>query len=101
MLQRNRGRQFDQHLVRRFSQLVGIYPAGNLVRLDSGDVAVVLRTCAPDPYRPRVRVIMRSDGTRLRRPYDVNLWEAAEGQPTAVRAPLDPAQYQIDPLTYL
>ena len=34
VLQRNDGSQFDQHLVRRFAQLVGIYPVGNLVRLD-------------------------------------------------------------------
>ena len=101
VLQRNDGKQFDQHLVRRFAQLVGIYPAGNLVRLNSGDVAVVLRTYAPDPYRPRVRVIVTSSGLKLERPYDLNLWEAGEGQPNAVQAPLDPAQYGIDPLTYL
>ena len=35
VLKRNDGLQFDQHLVRRFVQLVGIYPAGNLVRLDT------------------------------------------------------------------
>ena len=34
VLQRNDGTQFDQNLVRRFAQLVGIYPAGNLVRLE-------------------------------------------------------------------
>jgi HD-GYP domain-containing protein (c-di-GMP phosphodiesterase class II) len=52
VLQRNDGKQFDQNLVRRFVQLVGIYPAGNLVRLDTGEIAVVTRTYAPDPYRP-------------------------------------------------
>ena len=31
VLKRNDGMQFDQHLVRRFSQLMGIYPPGNLV----------------------------------------------------------------------
>ena len=36
VLQRNDGMQFDQHLVRRFSQLMGIYPPGNMVRLDTG-----------------------------------------------------------------
>jgi HD-GYP domain-containing protein (c-di-GMP phosphodiesterase class II) len=101
VLQRNDGRQFDQHLVRRFTQLVGIYPVGNLVRLDTGEIAVVLRTYAPDPYRPRVRVIMTNERMRLERPHDVNLWEAREGQPTTVQAPLDPAEYQVDPLTYL
>ena len=29
VLKRNDGKQFDQHLVRRFVQLIGIYPAGN------------------------------------------------------------------------
>jgi putative nucleotidyltransferase with HDIG domain len=101
VLQRNDGTQFDQNLVRRFAQLVGIYPAGNLVRLDTGEVAVVVRTYAPDPYRPRVRVIMTKDRVKLERPYDLNLWEATEGQPTTVQAPLDPAAYDVDPLTYL
>jgi putative nucleotidyltransferase with HDIG domain len=101
VLQRNDGAQFDQNLVRRFTQLVGIYPAGNLVRLDSGEIAVVITTYAPDPYRPHVRVVVAGDGTRLERPWDVNLWEAVEGQPQSVKAPLDPAQYGIDPLTFL
>ena len=33
VMKRNDGTQFDQHLVRRFVQLLGIYPPGNLVRL--------------------------------------------------------------------
>jgi putative nucleotidyltransferase with HDIG domain len=101
VLQRNDGAQFDQNLVRRFSQLVGIYPAGNLVRLDSGEIAVVTKTYAPDPYRPRVRVIGGREGALLETPYDLNLWEAAEGQPQSVKAPLDPKEYGVDPLTYL
>ena len=36
VLKRDDGHQFDQHLVRRFSQLLGIYPPGNLVLLDDG-----------------------------------------------------------------
>ena len=74
VLQRNDGAQFDQRLVRRFAQLVGIYPAGNLVRLDSGNIAVVTKTYAPDPYRPQVRIVAAEDGTMLERPYYVNLW---------------------------
>jgi hypothetical protein len=101
VLQRNDGAQFDQHLVRRFSQLVGIYPAGNLVRLDSGEVAVVLKPYAADPYRPRVRVVLARDRTPLERPYEINLWEAGEGQAQSVEAPLDPAEYGIDPLAHL
>jgi putative nucleotidyltransferase with HDIG domain len=103
VLKRNDGVQFDQHLVRRFSQLMGIYPPGNLVRLDTGELGVVVRVYAPDPYRPKVRVIAGSDAVKLQRPYDVNLWEAggeAPG-PQAVISPVDPADVGIDPLTYL
>ena len=93
----------DGHLVRRFAQLMGIYPPGTLVRLDDGTLAVVLRVHAPDPYKPTVRVIIASSGEPIETPLDVNLWEAgphAQG-PKAVSAPLDPADHGIDPLTYL
>jgi putative nucleotidyltransferase with HDIG domain len=100
VLKRDDGQQFDQHLVRRFVQLIGIYPAGNLVRLNTGDVAVVLKVYAPDPRRPQVRVLFGSNGQRLEVSRDINLWEveAAAGQPSSVVAPLDPADFGIDPL---
>jgi len=103
VLKRNDGVQFDQHLVRRFSQLMGIYPPGNLVRLDTGELGVVLKVYAPDPYRPKVRVIVGAAAEKLQRPYDVNLWEATSetGGPQTVASPVDPAVAGIDPLTYL
>lgn len=103
VLKRNDGLQFDQHLVLRFTQLMGIYPPGNLVRLDTGELAVVLRVNAPDPYRPRVRVIASAEGRKLPQPYDVNLWESSAGAalPTSVLSPVDPTGTGFDPLTYL
>jgi putative nucleotidyltransferase with HDIG domain len=103
VLKRNDGIQFDQHLVRRFSQLMGIYPPGNLVRLDTGELGVVIRVYAPDPYRPKVRVIVGANAEKLQRPYDVNLWEATDETdgPKAVSHPVDPTVVGIDPLTYL
>jgi putative nucleotidyltransferase with HDIG domain len=103
VLKHNDGLQFDQHLVRRFSQLMGIYPPGNLVRLTTGEVAVVLRIYAPDPYRPKVRVVLGANGERLARPRDVNLWEPGEGgrEPWGIVTTIDPTTVGIDPLTYL
>jgi len=100
VLKRNDGQQFDQHLVRRFVQLVGIYPAGNLVRLNTGEVAVVRNVYAPDPYRPHVRVLVARDGKRLELPYELNLWEKIEDpqRPSSIVAPLDPGDFQFDPL---
>ena len=48
-----------------------------------------------------VRVLIAREGTTLERPYDINLWEAAEGQAQTVQAPVDPALFEIDPLSYL
>jgi len=101
VLQKNDGQQFDQNLVRRFVQLVGIYPEGNLVRLDSGEVAVVLKAHAPDPYRPRVRLLFAPDGKRIAEPVELDLWESEGPQSRSIQAPVDPADYGIDPLVQL
>jgi putative nucleotidyltransferase with HDIG domain len=100
VLKRNDGQQFDRHLVRRFVQLVGIYPPGNLVRLNTGEVAVVIRTYAPDPYRPQVRVLINREGKRLDIGYELNLWEASADphRLSSIAAPVDPGAYQFDPL---
>jgi putative nucleotidyltransferase with HDIG domain len=101
VLKLNDGSHFDQHLVRRFVQLLGIYPPGNLVKLSTGEIAVVIRVHAPDPYRPRVRVVFAADGSRLTTPVDINLFESTDEEARAVVAPLDPAEVGIDPLALL
>jgi len=105
VLKRNEGAQLDQNLVRRFVQLLGIYPPGNLVSLSTGEIAVVLRVHAPDPHRPRVRVLFGANGGRLELPFERNLWElqrdASEVKLQTVLSPVDPADYDIDPLTFL
>ena len=101
VLQKNDGTQFDQHLVRRFVQLLGIYPPGNLVKLSTGEIAVVLQVHAPDPYRPRVRIVFSADGTRLELPQDRNLFDTTGETSQSVVSPVDPAAYGIDPLSLL
>ena len=93
VLKRNDGTQFDQNLVRRFVQLLGIYPPGNLVRLSSGEIAVVTQAHAPDPHRPRVRVLISKDGAHLDLPYDRNLWEGVHhGDQDSIVSPVDPVR---------
>ena len=48
-------------------------------------------------------VIIDPTGTRLVRPFDVNLWDvdSETGGPSAIAAPVDPKDFGIDPLTYL
>jgi len=105
VLQKNEGAQLDKHLVRRFTQLLGIYPPGNLVKLSTNEIAVVLRVHAPDPHRPRVRVLFNADGARLDLPFERNLWEPQGDRSRdaleSVVTPVDAADFHIDPLTFL
>ncbi|MGE5813720.1 MAG: HD-GYP domain-containing protein [Acidobacteriota bacterium] len=103
VLTQDDGLHFDKHLVRRFTQILGIYPPGNLVRLNTGEMAVVVKVHAPDPYRPRVRVITDAADQRIEVPVDRNLWDAVDdqGNPMTVSKPLDPAEYGLDPLSFL
>lgn len=62
------GRDLDPDYYRTFLGLVGIYPVGTLVRLDSGELAIVARANLNDPSRPAVRIVQGSDGKRLESP---------------------------------
>jgi putative nucleotidyltransferase with HDIG domain len=103
VLKKNDGVHFHQDLVRRFVQLLGIYPPGTLVKLTSGAVAVVTRVHAPDPYRPRVKIVFAPDGRRHEVPLERNLWERSPdgSTPDSVVAPVEPTDYAIDPLNLL
>jgi len=94
---------FDQHLIRRFVQLLGIYPPGNFVKLNTGVFAVVMRANPGDPYRPKVRVVLDRSARPVEMPYDINLWEVTPSPDRAstVVAPVDASEYGIDPLSYL
>ncbi len=94
---------FEPRLVRRFAQLIGVYPVGNLVRLNTGEVAIVTQTHAPDPHRPQIRVVLDPMGARLSGGPTINLWETFEDGyvPPDIVGPADPAEVGIDPLTLL
>ncbi len=103
VLRRNDGHQFDQDLVRRFVQLLGAYPVGTAVRIETGEVAIVLRVNAGDPRRPRVRAVLAPDGTPLARPRDIDLWnpDPQTGRASSVTGPVDCEPLGIDPLAYV
>lgn len=103
VLRRKDGEEFEPHLVRRFVQLMGLYPVGSMVRLNTGVLAVVTRPYPLDPSKPRVRVVFAADGRRLDLPYDVDLWdvEPDPARASSVAGPAVPPEAGYDPLTAL
>jgi len=66
---------FDADLLRHFVRLVGIYPAGSRVRLDTGELARVVRQ-TKDLDRPVVEVVERDGGAvdaSVRVPVDLSI----------------------------
>jgi putative nucleotidyltransferase with HDIG domain len=94
---------FNQKLLKRFVNLMGLFPAGNLVRLNTDELAVVITEHPNDPFRPQVKILYDGGGARLEAPLLANTWERDErGEyPRAVVEAVDPEPLGIDPLAFL
>jgi putative nucleotidyltransferase with HDIG domain len=94
---------FNQVLLKRFVNLMGLFPVGNLVRLNTDELAVVTAEHPSDPFRPQVKIISDSKGDMLEEPLLTNTWErdGRGDHPRAVVEAVDSEPLGIDPLTYL
>ena len=94
---------FNQVLLRRFVTLVGLFPVGTLVSLNTNEVGVVSAEHPEDPFRPQVKILVDARGEWLDTPLLVNTWERdARGEhPRAVVEAIDPDSLDVDPLSVL
>ena len=88
---------FNRKLVHNFIHCVGIYPAGSLVKLESGRIAVVVEQVPGDALHPHVRVVV--DHATRGRPVPYDLFLADEGEKIADNA--SPEELKIDPMNFL
>ena len=97
------GTAFNRALLRRFVNLMGLFPIGTLVRLNTEEIGVVTQTHPEDPFRPQVKLLMNSKGEKLETPLLTNTWDRdVRGEfPRAVVEAVDAQQLGIDPLTHL
>jgi HD-GYP domain-containing protein (c-di-GMP phosphodiesterase class II) len=61
----NSGKHFNETLVKFFINLMGIYPVGTLIMLDSHELAIVFDSNQKDILRPTVIVISNKKGSRI------------------------------------
>ncbi len=93
------GTHYDPVLMKLFVNCVGLYPAGTLCVLDSGEMAVVVRASLdPDSWsRPVVRIISDAAGN-MKDGVTVDLSET--GETRALARTLDAERYGIDVAHY-
>jgi HD-GYP domain-containing protein (c-di-GMP phosphodiesterase class II) len=99
MLYEWRDVDFQAELVEEFIQAVGIYPAGTLVELSSGQVGVVLSEYRTRRLRPKVMILLDSNKKPVMDVQTINLLETThteDGKPLDIVNSLEPDAYGID-----
>jgi len=95
-MQKLTGTFLDSSLLARFIEMMGKYPVGTLVRLDTNEVAVVYRPNPLDEEAPMVRILIESDGTRLSVPREQSLVDQGGARYAQIVAVVDPLLKNID-----
>ncbi len=95
VLMSNAGSALDEALVRVFVRLMGLYPPRSLVRLSTGETAIVLASNEGDIAAPIVRVIADVYGAMVA-PRDVDLSVLGQAGASAIVSCLDPGTLNID-----
>jgi len=93
------GSSLNPHLAKLFLNLIGCYPVGCLVLLDSGEIALVWEVNHSDILRPKVKILFDEEGDSAKKEIIVDLTElnSATNQPKRnIMKALDPYKYNID-----
>jgi HD-GYP domain-containing protein (c-di-GMP phosphodiesterase class II) len=98
-LYRQRDQYFKSALVETFIQSIGLYPAGSLVELSSGEVAVVVAQDRKHKLRPRIMLILDKN----KQPYEsypivdlVKETHDKDGTPIAIARGVPDGVYKLD-----
>jgi HD-GYP domain-containing protein (c-di-GMP phosphodiesterase class II) len=96
-----RGTVFNSVLVKAFVNMIGIFPIGTLLKLDTGEIGLVLHQTR-DLLRPRVLMLDKFDGSEKETGTEVSLVETAGGKyKRNVLGTINPHAARIDVKQYL
>jgi len=97
------GRSFDPVLLKVFINMLGIYPVGSVVLLDSGEVGVVLKSNPDELSHPEVAVIADKKGKKDKiEMVDLAGIDERTGEyKRTILKTIDPYQYKLDIARYI
>jgi len=103
LMLKDRESTFDPALLKIFIGLVGIFPVGSLVLLDTKEIAITYKA-NPDPElldRPQVIVICDNGKEEVKKSFaDLSELDSAGGYKRSIVKALDPNKYHIDIAKY-
>ena len=79
-LYKQRDLKFPEQLIVEFIHLMGMYPIGTLVELNTGEIAIVLEQHPNEKLNPKVAILTGTDQVRVPKPSVVQLGEDSSGR---------------------
>ncbi len=94
---------FDPVLLKVFINMLGIYPVGSVVLLDSGELGVVMRSNPDGLCRPEVAIIADKNGKRDKiEMVDLSAIDEGTGEhDRTILKTIDPQQYRLNIARYI
>ena len=100
ILIKNSGVTSSPALLKAFINMVGIFPVGTLLKLDTGEVGLVMHQTS-DLMRPRVLLLTKFDGSEKEDGKIVSLPERTEGKyRRSIAGTIDPVEARINTRPY-
>ncbi len=88
-----RASHFDEELVLRFIQAIGIYPVGSCVQMNTGHIGLVISVHPNHRLKPMVLVVLDADGRQYPVPAVIDLLTqgvAAQSASLEIRSAVSP-----------
>ena len=101
IMHRLSGTSLNKELVDKFEEMMGEYPVGSLVRLDTNEIALVLKPHPMESVEPAVKVLIDAQGEALQDPRLVSLALSGGTRYASIIAPVDPLLKNISVAAHL
>lgn len=101
ILLKKRGAPFNPVLINEFIKMIGIFPVGTLLKLDTGEIGLVVHQTR-DLLRPRLLLLDKFDGSEKDTGTEISLLETVRGRyRRTVAGTINPYAAKIDVKKYL
>jgi len=101
IMHRLAGTSLNAELVQQFEKMMGEYPVGTLVRLDTNEIALVVKPHPMESVPPGVKVIIDAQGEVLAQPRLVSLARTGDARYASIVSSVDALLKNIDVASYL